>query len=459
MNERQDQIAVAHARTFDWVFTDRNAGFIEWLQSDSGLFWVRGKPGSGKSTLMKCILEDPRSRQALQTKYGKKSLIMPSFFFHDRGMNLTQKSIDGLFRSILYQIISDIPVLAIPVHEIYKMTQTLEGRCEWRTIELKKALNSVVRQTKISGCIMLFVDALDEFIGQDVEIARFLQELIVCSQHQSLRIRICASSRPHNVFQDMLGDFPGLAIHDWTAKDIDIYTSDRLGECKREGLEDLHREITSRAEGVFLWVRLVIEELSQALFDGEPISALLDKLSALPADLSDFYRRMIDRLPPDKQTITRQMLELVLCQNEYPLCLIDLTVAITLPTSDDPSQYCSNLDPHELIRNCRDMERQLRGFSGGLLQVLPDEYFKTGIHGHRESRKLPPNWIFEPLTPKEYAFSRRKIQFLHQTAKEFVSNPSNSDIMRGNSAKQIAIAGRLRFMRLYTFLARAGKRR
>ncbi|KAL0764930.1 hypothetical protein CaCOL14_012736 [Colletotrichum acutatum] len=40
--------------------------FIDWLRSGSKLFWCSGKPGSGKSTLMRYIISDPRTRSALE---------------------------------------------------------------------------------------------------------------------------------------------------------------------------------------------------------------------------------------------------------------------------------------------------------------------------------------------------------------------------------------------------------
>ena len=39
--------------TYKWIF-DRGQpfGFVEWLASDEALFWISGKPGSGKSPLI-----------------------------------------------------------------------------------------------------------------------------------------------------------------------------------------------------------------------------------------------------------------------------------------------------------------------------------------------------------------------------------------------------------------------
>jgi len=61
---RHDRIPSAYAKTFDWIFEDQlykvdgiamNISFKKWLGSQNGIYWISGKPGSGKSTLMKYI--------------------------------------------------------------------------------------------------------------------------------------------------------------------------------------------------------------------------------------------------------------------------------------------------------------------------------------------------------------------------------------------------------------------
>jgi hypothetical protein len=447
MHERQDQIEIAHPHTFDWAFSDPKAGIYEWLKSDGGLFWIRGKPASGKSTLMKYILEDARTLKALHEKYGRESVTMPGFFFHNRAANLTQKSLDGLLRSILFQILSDLPIFINCVAEVYRNAKDSQGKCAWRLAESKKALNSIVQQNKISGCIMLFIDALDEFVGTDIEIARFLTSLLRHQDQQALRIRICASSRPHNEFYDMLGEFPSLAIHDWTREDISVYTSDRLGECRRKGLEALHNEITNRAQGVFLWVKLVIEELSGHLFGGESIPLLIARLSDLPDDLSAFYRLLLERLPQEKRVVAQKMVELVLC-NQNRISLVTLTAGVNLPGRGVSTNDLLKQDPFDILTSCEEMVRQVRSCSGGLLEV---------VQRQEGSMSEPPKWIYEPLKKSQYAFTRQNVQLLHQTAKEFINDPFNSDLMSGKSAIESALAGHLRLMEVYIWIARIGK--
>jgi ABC-type thiamine transport system ATPase subunit len=53
MDNREERILEAHEKTFRWIFKD--SPFKHWLESKTGsnLFWISGKAGSGKSTLMK----------------------------------------------------------------------------------------------------------------------------------------------------------------------------------------------------------------------------------------------------------------------------------------------------------------------------------------------------------------------------------------------------------------------
>lgn len=58
---RITDVKEAHQRTFDWIFhlSESNGlpSFADWLVGGEKLFWINGKAGSGKSTLMKYILQ------------------------------------------------------------------------------------------------------------------------------------------------------------------------------------------------------------------------------------------------------------------------------------------------------------------------------------------------------------------------------------------------------------------
>lgn len=84
---RHDSISPAHAETFGWILDDTEGGeeksnrFVEWLRSRNETFWVRGKPGAGKSTLMKFLCRHNSAREHLRAWSGSTRLITASYCF------------------------------------------------------------------------------------------------------------------------------------------------------------------------------------------------------------------------------------------------------------------------------------------------------------------------------------------------------------------------------------------
>ena len=83
---------------------------MEWLETGKGIYWINGKAGSGKSTLMNYICAEPRTQDALEIWAQPYRLVVPTFFFWSAGSEL-QKTTVGLLRSLLYQILVHYPQL------------------------------------------------------------------------------------------------------------------------------------------------------------------------------------------------------------------------------------------------------------------------------------------------------------------------------------------------------------
>jgi hypothetical protein len=188
----------------------------------------------------------------------------------------------------------------------------------------------------------------------------------------------------------------------------------------------------------------VIDELSEPLFNGESIPSLVRRLSDLPVDLAAFYRLLLERLPREKRPLAQKMLELVLCSHNR-ISLVTFTGAVNHLNHGISFKNCLNQGSFDILSSCEDMVRQVRSFSGGLLEVVQSQAILDTEY---------PLWIHEPLNRAQYNFTRQYVQLLHQTAKEFVSDASNSDLMGGNSPKESLVAGHLRLMELYLCIAR-----
>lgn len=87
ITERERGIKRAHEETFRWIL-DVSAevkrpwsNFADWLKNGSRIYWISGKAGSGKSTLMGYIVRNPQTTDFLRTWVGDRSLLTVRFFF------------------------------------------------------------------------------------------------------------------------------------------------------------------------------------------------------------------------------------------------------------------------------------------------------------------------------------------------------------------------------------------
>lgn len=103
MEARRSAVARSHAQTFDWIFEEAeklreskgiSLEFAEWLRTGNGIFWVSGKAGSGKSTLMKYLCSHYRTLALLQRWAGDGKLVVATHFFWNAGTTM-QKSQAG----------------------------------------------------------------------------------------------------------------------------------------------------------------------------------------------------------------------------------------------------------------------------------------------------------------------------------------------------------------------------
>lgn len=73
MSNRYERVVEAYPNTFEWIFRSSTndqlqwSNFSDWLKTDTNqrVYWISGKAGSGKSTLMKHIFDDARTSQYL----------------------------------------------------------------------------------------------------------------------------------------------------------------------------------------------------------------------------------------------------------------------------------------------------------------------------------------------------------------------------------------------------------
>jgi NACHT domain-containing protein len=279
---RYDKIPTAYAKTFGWIFNKSSPGpgdcanFVEWLETDERLFWITGKPGSGKSTLMKYILSNERKlKSSLYRWSGQKPLLFLSFYFWNSGSKI-QMSLEGLVRTLLHQGLSsanDLAPMLFPSR--LELAMIFPGRTAWNESytwqELLKAFEVFLREVSKTSAVFFFIDGLDEFERSPKEIIQFIEKLF-CPN-----VKVCVSSRPWINFEDAFGQGPSLKVEDLTRGDIEFYVEQKFlsnpGYAALQVLDpdcanQLIQNVAIKASGVFLWVYLVVESLLDGLSGG-----------------------------------------------------------------------------------------------------------------------------------------------------------------------------------------------
>ncbi|KAL8370007.1 hypothetical protein RB595_000391 [Gaeumannomyces hyphopodioides] len=300
LRERQSDIPTAHKNTFQWMFNDDGGKeFGTWLGGPSkGTFWITGKAGSGKSTLIKFLLEHSETRRLLDqwaTSSGHKPLLLVSHFFWSRGGKL-QRTQEGLLRTILFQILVAHPELIRTVCP----QRFLSYRCldSWTVKELRDVFGILAKIKSLPTRTLVFVDGLDEFEGEPAEIIDAVRGISSCED-----IKLCCSSRPWPQFEEAFESAAGrIDIHHLTKGDIRRYVRDCFGDHQKyrklhkeapSEAESLAEAVASRAEGVFFWVFLVVKDLLRGLDHGDSLKIMRQRLDRLPSDLDKFFETML----------------------------------------------------------------------------------------------------------------------------------------------------------------------
>ena len=161
MNYRQEEVLDARADSCTWILEQKN--YQKWLADDHGLLWIQGKPGSGKSTLMKRIFQVFRNGNRVPGQ------IHLSFFFHRRGVQLQHTPL-GMFRTMLHQLLSQVPSASADFLSLCEEKRRFQGDIvkdwEWREPELRRVFKSSLILVAKTHSIVIFVDALDK-AGED----------------------------------------------------------------------------------------------------------------------------------------------------------------------------------------------------------------------------------------------------------------------------------------------------
>lgn len=404
---RRDLVPVAHQHTFDWIFLDTSSPFLTWLETGDGIFWITGKAGSGKSTLMKYLSSHDKTRDFIRARSNARSdsrhALLLDFYFWYSGTPM-QKSAEGLLRSLLYHILRFSPD-AVPIASPRRFKAAEEFHRDpdhWTYQELWESISRVAKED-LSVDYYIFVDGLDEYEGHHPDLIKLLQDLA-----DNPHVCLCVSSRPWNVFdRTFRASSNWLRLEDLTRYDIETYVADKLCCLPQvSDVMDLVQEVVDKAQGVFLWVFLVVRELCKGYLEGDSITILHARLRMIPSDLNKYFDEILSRVDGVYSSHTAQVLRIAVWLTDHGaesvqlnsyLCFWLVAQGIGDPdfASTRPVQYCSYTQFQEFAH---ETNRFLFACCKDLLYFRPD---------------------LAPLG-SDYDFQNLKVDFLHRTVYEFL---------------------------------------
>ncbi|KAF6832908.1 P-loop containing nucleoside triphosphate hydrolase, partial [Colletotrichum plurivorum] len=455
MDSREARITKAHKETFQWIFEappdgERTwANFKEWLESDSSLYWITGKAGSGKSTLMKFICHGsddykgtgsrfytlspettPNQCHDLLRKWsGDRPLIAPSFYFCASGTAM-EASRRGLYMSLLYRIVQVVPGILpqIAPREWEQIYFFDEDMAEIPEDDLQSIMLRAIVQAQATHSICLFVDGLDEFSGPQSELVDLVREI-----SSFPNVKTCVSSRPWIVFQDAFEAEPSLKLEHFTYNDIKMYVTDsferetgfsRLLRREPEYGSRLVDTIITKSNGVFFWVTLVVRDLLSVMQNDDRIADFEKRLDLLPADLGDLFDTVDTILNSWNPEYFKHAAQYFALAGAYR------DVAATKEGDRPPPallfSFADEADAKIAVRKAIELEagalsreetelrletvrRRVNSRCKGLLEVAPDFI-------------QPTNSAYVYGDPPEVSASE-SVQYLHRSVKDYIQGP------------------------------------
>jgi hypothetical protein len=239
---------------------------------------------------MKFVSSHPVTTQALETWASPARLCTAQYFFWNQGYELQRNQL-GLFQSLLYQILRNIPEL---IHMVCSERLAHE---EWDVETVQSTLQRIATADNLRAKFCFFIDGLDEYDGAEEELIEMLRFLST-----SNNIKICVSTRPRRLFLLFFQKRDrNITISDFTKDDMRLYVQRELRKSEKFLLMerdtpkcgDIVQTIVDLAQGVWLWVYLVSRDVKHAVNRDEPLAILEGIVRKFPADLQAYFERMV----------------------------------------------------------------------------------------------------------------------------------------------------------------------
>jgi ankyrin repeat protein len=383
MNSRKNDVVKPEASTCVWL--PQHPVYQRWITQKHGLLWIKGKPGAGKSTVLKYAFDIVEKEEA-------ETSIVASFFFHGRGA-LIQKSPLGLYKTLLHQILQKIPDLMAKLALLYKSRCQTEGKFgekwAWQERDLQDFFEAHIPNAAKKHTIRIFVDALDE-CGEQVasHLVDVFERITSAIDSNEASLGICFSCRHYPVVA--LENGLEVCVENENSHDIEIYVKHKIEARIRpkKNMEVIREAIVQKSQGSFQWAVLVVPKVFELHKRGKNLVAMQRHIQETPSDLGRLYEELLRGIDEQDKPQSLYLMQWI-CFAIQPLSLEELRFAMTLGSDNGYTSIRECRGSVEFSETDEETEKRIRDLSRGLAEV-----------GYHEDRQVA--------------------QFIHQSVKDFL---------------------------------------
>ncbi|KAL3599804.1 hypothetical protein FPOAC2_04032 [Fusarium poae] len=274
--------------SYRWILD--NDDFQQWRDNpQSQLLWIKGDPGKGKTMLLCGIIDELEKEPGNRLSY---------FFCQATEARLSNAT--AVLRGLIYLLVAQQPSLILHIREKHDHAgkQLFEDGNAWEA--LSKILMAMLNDPGVDGAILI-VDALDECKTNCHQLLDFITK--------PSRVKWIVSSRNWPDIEEKLDNLEQkvrlrLELNkDSISKAVNNYIGykvNRLAGLKKYDKETgdaVQRHLVGNADGTFLWVALVCQELADPKVRKRHT---LDTLKSFPPGLDPLYKRMVEHMSDSK---------------------------------------------------------------------------------------------------------------------------------------------------------------
>ncbi|PLB46320.1 hypothetical protein P170DRAFT_429441 [Aspergillus steynii IBT 23096] len=421
--------------TGNWIRTEQL--FRAWTDQKNPVLWVSGNPGSGKSFLSENIISFLQEMHPQGVNHPSRTSI-GYFFFKDS--NPETRSFHRALRDLAYQIYQNDPLYQKYILQNCHSSQDVKTiQSAWRTL----FLNYFTGTTAAESSVFLVFDGVDETFQEDRQTFLELLSDLRRADPRSMKIHVVLVGRPE-IFDDLADalDESLPTIHvDWrkNSRDIAHYVetsikkSRVLSRAPKALREEIEETLTQNAQGMFVWVDLMLRELSKKT----RASGIQEALTKAPRGLDQMLCHVLENfsvlLKDEEPDDLNEMLAWVTCA-QRPLTLGELDALLRIRSAEGDGvfnlenmlrkQYASFFT---LVREDGLTTADLQGDSSGLYKVESERINDEGLED------------IENETDFDSSPSTTNVVFCHASIGDFFRDSTRGKVPGGGDCTPLGV--------------------